>query len=58
MRPYEQAQEILGLEVLPFDARERIDALYEQSDEFEQEAFFPMIYEGLMVLENENAPPR
>lgn len=50
MKNINQAQKILEKEPLPQDAREQVDALYEQSSSEEKE-LFSMIYEGLSLLE-------
>lgn len=48
----ERAMEILSLDVLPDDARARIDALYREASEPEKYRF-NMIYEGLALREFE-----
>jgi hypothetical protein len=48
--PLDRAQEILQIQPLPRDARERIDALYQEADDLEK-TFFEGIYEALAVAE-------
>ena len=51
LTPLERAQAILGLDPLPDEAEEQIDALYDEADENEK-PLFSMIYEGLFVAES------
>ncbi len=46
-----KAQAIIAEKPLPEDAREKIDKLYEASDD-EEKQFFGKIYEGLFLQEN------
>ncbi|MEE9326442.1 MAG: hypothetical protein V3U71_04045 [Cocleimonas sp.] len=47
-----KALDILAEQPIPDDARERIDKLYDDSDEEEKEGF-SKVYEGLFLHENQ-----
>lgn len=51
MKNVDQALEIIAKEPLPDDAREQIDALYEQASE-DEKPLFSMVYEGLVLAED------
>lgn len=55
MTPLEKAQEILGLDPLPDDAEQQIDALYEQAGD-DEKPLFDWIYEGLTHQLNQDPP--
>jgi hypothetical protein len=53
LRPYEQAGEMLRMEHLPDDAEERMQAYEDASNERERTDFFPWLWEGLFMKQNE-----
>lgn len=53
LRPYEQAGEMLNLDVLPDDAEARMQAYEDASNEQEKATMFPWLWEGLFIARNE-----